>query len=500
MTLNLKTIFFLAILIIGSASLKAAGPATINPSPWIKEHSSELDLNHDFTLTWPEFLVEVDKTFAGYDDNRDGQLTVGEYGIDDHHSVMAGYITFHAAQIDQNSDTLMTSAELLSHARGLFDAYDTDLDGAISAREFAVLPVPILSIRRGSPGSPATLRLDARPEGATTYKIQQSANLEVWKPILALAPASAGPIEIVLKNNGPTGFYRATIQDVPFVTQGLAATVVPTLGNFPGGRVAKVGAISSSNGITWTVPADTSFVNGPKASDLHNTVTGVTPANLSAVNLNSVPIVEVEADGQVITGFLFADNYFELYVNGKLVAVDPVPYTPFNSCVVRFKAKAPITYAVRLVDWEENLGIGSEANNGSPFFSGDGGFVASFSDGTVTGSHWKAQTFYIAPLASPTAVTEMLDGTRNSSGSPDHPASNANSYALHYLTPSNWFAKNFSDAGWPAATTYPESAVGVDNKPAYTNFKAQFAGAGAQFIWSSNLVLDNEVLVRYTTP
>ena len=66
--------------------------------------------------------------------------------------------------------------------------------------------------------------------------------------------------------------------------------------------------------------------------------------------------------------------------------------------------------------------------------------------------------------------------------------------------PPNWFAKSFNDGGWPAATTYTEATVGVNNKPAYTNFIPQFSGAGAQFIWSSNLILDNEVIVRFTTP
>jgi hypothetical protein len=36
--------------------------------------------------------------------------------------------------------------------------------------------------------------------------------------------------------------------------------------------------------------------------------------------------------------------------------------------------------------------------------------------------------------------------------------------------------------------------VGV--KPAFSNFSAQFSGA--QFIWSSNLILDNLVLLRFT--
>lgn len=49
------------------------------------------------------------------------------------------------------------------------------------------------------------------------------------------------------------------------------------------------------------------------------------------------------------------------------MGVDPIPYTPFNSSFVKFKAKRPIKYAIKLIDWEENLGIGSELNGGNPF-------------------------------------------------------------------------------------------------------------------------------------
>jgi hypothetical protein len=46
------------------------------------------------------------------------------------------------------------------------------------------------------------------------------------------------------------------------------------------------------------------------------------------------------------------------------------------------------------------------------------------------------------------------------------------------------------------ATTYTEEEIGAD-EPAYMCFHEKFAGAGAQFIWSSNLVLGNEVLLRH---
>ena len=87
-----------------------------------------------------------------------------------------------------------------------------------------------------------------------------------------------------------------------------------------------------------------------------------------------MPIVEIDPDGEVITGYIVADNYFKLYVHGKLIGVDPIPFTP------RFKAKPPYTYALKAVDWEERLGLGMETNQGNHWHAGDGGLIARFSD------------------------------------------------------------------------------------------------------------------------
>ncbi|GAB6042112.1 hypothetical protein [Endothiovibrio diazotrophicus] len=281
----------------------------------------------------------------------------------------------------------------------------------------------------------------------------------------------------------------------PSVTRGGATTVTDNLlAGCPGSRVSGVGTITADDGTPFTVPADTRFTTAPSASDLYNDCTNVRPAGLAEVDLDQVPILEIDPDGEVVTGYLFADNYFELYVNGTLVAVDPVPYTPFNSNVVRFRVKAPYTYAVKLVDWEENLGLGSEENAGSSYHAGDGGFIAVFSDGTVTDATWKAQSYYIAPLESASEVTTLSDGTRSSSAASDSPNCGASCYGVHYTLPSAWAAASFDDSGWPAAVTYTNQTVGVDNKPAFTHFADTFSAA--QFIWSSNLVLDNLVLAR----
>jgi hypothetical protein len=341
---------------------------------------------------------------------------------------------------------------------------------------------------------------------ATAYWSSSSQNnntANAWVVEFGINNATSPPrgAQGIISQDVKTASYPVfAVRSVPSgsITQGRGTTTTTNLFP-PGQRVTAVGTITATDNSTWTVPAATLFATAPKAPDLYNDYTAVTPANLAArqAAIDALPTTVVDVDGEVVTGYIFSDNYFELYVNGVLVGVDPVSYTSFNSCVVKFKAKRPITYAVRLVDWEENLGLGTELNGGDPYHIGDGGFIASFSDGTVTNNQWKAQTFYIAPLDNPNQVVELADGTR-SSASATHSLTET-AYAMHYPLPAGWQSSSYSTTGWPNATTYTEAQVGV-NFPAYMNFQPQFTGSGAQFIWSSSLTLDNEVIVRYTGP
>jgi hypothetical protein len=281
------------------------------------------------------------------------------------------------------------------------------------------------------------------------------------------------------------------------VTQGLGTT---TTGNLmptcTSNHVTPIGSIKSIDNKTWIVPAENNFLTATKISDLHNTCNNVTPSSLSNANLSAVPTTVIEEQGEVITGYIFADNYFELYINGVLVGVDAVPFTPFNSSVVKFKVSKPYTIAVKLVDWEENVGLGSEIQSASSLYHpGDGGFIAQFSDGTVTDGTWKAQTFYIAPIQDLNTVKELSDGTHSTTTATITPACNANCYGIHYDIPADWYGKDYSDSAWPNAYLY--TAAQVTNQAAYTNF-ASTAWDKASFIWSSNLILDNVVLVRKT--
>ena len=121
----------------------------------------------------------------------------------------------------------------------------------------------------------------------------------------------------------------------------------------PDARKSVTGVIRAEDGTTWTTPAELAPPDTRKLDDLYNDCSGVRPEGITEVDLDDVPIVEIDPGGEVVTGYLLGDNYFELSVNGRLVGVDPVPYTPFNAVVVRFRVNRPVTYAVKLVDWRE---------------------------------------------------------------------------------------------------------------------------------------------------
>ena len=282
------------------------------------------------------------------------------------------------------------------------------------------------------------------------------------------------------------------------VTQGIGITTNTNI--FPGcsgSRVSAVGTITSTDNKTWVVPAETNFLSGPYLSDLYNQCSGFIPTGMNGVNLNSIPVTTVNQGGDTITAYILGDNYFELYINGVLIGVDPVPYTPFNASVTKFVVSRPYTIAMKLVDWEENLGLGSENNNGNLYHSGDGGLIAVFSDGTVTDATWKAQTFYVSPIDNLNNIVELPDSTRSSANATVSPTCNANCFGIHYEIPNNWNTVGFNDSAWPLAHVYSPATVGV-NFPAYNNFTSIWTTGS--FIWSSNLVLDNIVLIRKVVP
>jgi hypothetical protein len=162
---------------------------------------------------------------------------------------------------------------------------------------------------------------------------------------------------------------------------------------------------------------------------------------------------------------MYADNSFRLYVNGELVAVDSIAFLPHNVVTVDLLPDYPMTIAVLARD-NADPKTGMEYANTN---IGDGGFILKFGDGTVTNGSWKAKCFSRGPIGgdtkNPRVESEPL--------------------------PDGWEQPDFDDSQWARAKEY--SAREIDPKQPY--YDTDFAGA--TFIWTDDLLLDNTVIFRH---
>jgi len=183
------------------------------------------------------------------------------------------------------------------------------------------------------------------------------------------------------------------------------------------------------------------------------------------------PQVEsASAKSVAVTGLVYGDNSFELYVNGRKVASDPIAFKPFNVVKVSFRASYPMTFAFKAVDYGDPK-TALEYDNTKV---GDGGLIARFSNGVVTGSGWKATTISHGPTDVPSCLADPTTCK-----------------VVNTPAPSNW--PTSSTSSWPAAKLYTEAEV----QPHVDGFSAMKWGK-AKFIWGDNLVTDNTVLLRKT--
>jgi hypothetical protein len=162
---------------------------------------------------------------------------------------------------------------------------------------------------------------------------------------------------------------------------------------------------------------------------------------------------------------IYADNWFILYVNGELTAVDSIKFIPHNVISVDILPTYPMTIAVMAKDnCDPKTGMEYANTN-----IGDGGFILKFGDGTVTNAQWKAKAFSTGPIDRDTK----------------------NPRVVNTPIPDNWFAVDFDDSGWRQAKEYTEEEV----NPKQPYYESDFAGA--KFIWSDDVELDNTVIFRH---
>ncbi len=91
---------------------------------------------------------------------------------------------------------------------------------------------------------------------------------------------------------------------------------------------------------------------------------------------------------------VYADNWFALYINGELVAVDSIKFTPHNVVSVDVLPEYPMTIAVLIKDnADKDTGMEYGTN------IGDGGFILKLGDHVVSDASWRARSFFHGPIA-----------------------------------------------------------------------------------------------------
>jgi hypothetical protein len=189
-------------------------------------------------------------------------------------------------------------------------------------------------------------------------------------------------------------------------------------------------------------------------------LSGVAPGQETRVQ----PGIRKPTIDDTIRATVYADNAFQLFINGELVAVDSIMFVPHNVIEVDILPAYPMTIAVMAIDNADPI-TGMEYANTS---IGDGGFILKLGDGTVTDASWKAKRIAWGPLG----------------GDIQNPR------VERVPFPDGWSDEGFDDSEWHHATEYSEATV--DPKGPY--FEHDFDGAC--FIWSGDLKLDNVVLFR----
>jgi phosphatidylethanolamine-binding protein (PEBP) family uncharacterized protein len=169
------------------------------------------------------------------------------------------------------------------------------------------------------------------------------------------------------------------------------------------------------------------------------------------------------AASDLISGSIYADNWFALYLNGRLVAVDSIEFLPHNVVKLEILPEYPMTLAVIAhdnADPKTGLEYGDHV--------GDGGFILRFADGTVTDATWKAKAIERGPIGGNLTAPRVENDPR----------------------PAGWQLPGFDDSQWESAHVFTREQVNPKQAFQASDF------TGASFIWSTNLGTDNTVLFR----
>jgi hypothetical protein len=185
---------------------------------------------------------------------------------------------------------------------------------------------------------------------------------------------------------------------------------------------------------------------------------------------------------------VWADNWFEMRINGVQVAQDSVPITTersFNAESFIFEAQRPFVIGLMAKDFKEN-DTGLEYIGTRRQQMGDGGVILQIMDAAgdlvaVSSADWSCLVIHTAPLdKSCESDADPVAGQ----GACGFDASSE---------PDGWDSVDFDATDWPAADVYSEREVSP--KDGYDEITWD---ASADLIWGPDLEQSNTVLCRLT--
>ena len=188
-----------------------------------------------------------------------------------------------------------------------------------------------------------------------------------------------------------------------------------------------------------------------------------------------------------LTAEIWADNWFEMYVNGKKLLEDSVAITTersFNAETAELTDERPMTIAFMVKDFKEN-DTGLEYIGTDRQQMGDGGMIAQFRD-NATGKIIGATDSKMRCLVIHRAPTDRACAKER-----NPVAGNGACGFVATPIPANWTAVDFDDSNWHAAVEHSANEVGP--KGGYDEISWD---PSAKLIWSTDLVQDNTLLCR----
>jgi len=189
---------------------------------------------------------------------------------------------------------------------------------------------------------------------------------------------------------------------------------------------------------------------------------------------------------EVFTADVWADNWFELRINGTKVAEDSVPITTersFNAESFEFVVDRPFVIGLVAKDFKENDSgleyIGTQRQQ-----MGDGGVILQIKDSlgelvAVSNAEWQCLEIHSAP------IDKSCEKAAN-------PVAGEGACAFEKKAPpASWDQADFDVSGWPKATIYSELEVSPKGGYDRINWSDE-----AKLIWGPDLEQTNTIICR----